>query len=625
MPITKVQTPDGSIIKVEHPEGATKQQIFAFAKQASVKQPEAPQQRQAMPGEIPGAADIPASGPAQPPRPAPSFVQKGLAATRSEMPGSQALPAIGRILAGAPETALTMGTGIAAEPVSGAAGLLKGGYSAARGGEFLGPATQAIEGVREAMTFQPRSAPGQELLQTVAQPFEAMQRGGEYTGGRILENTGSPLAATTGQLGFEAIPAALGLKGARGRLAERRQGITEAQRQFDESGVAPAATREKQIDQLVRTAEDRHLGGRVERGTSMEDIQAGVRAAKQRAKQNVNDLYDAARGAPAGISVTNVKKFSPLVNDALKDFDVADMPIARKRLEEIRDMEAKAPNNAFISLKGIEDWRRRLNRNRPPASDRAQNAALDVIKNQLDEFVDAAFDADMIKGDPLAVSRWKDARSANTDYRRRFSKDKVISRFVENESNPDQMRSWVFGASAVGAKKEAANVVKSIKNIVGEDSPQFTALRQDALLDVMEPLIREEPNVQQFVRNYDRMVRNNPAVVRELLPETSRGALKSLRNVASAVGKREPTVKQKMDLSNMGAVALFGHGISRAGLKVRTARDVFRAMVGRPVSAKRETMASLLGYDPYAPVLPKAPIAISGGVQTLQDADENQQ
>jgi hypothetical protein len=33
MPITKVEGPDGKIIKVEHPEGASQEEILSFAEQ----------------------------------------------------------------------------------------------------------------------------------------------------------------------------------------------------------------------------------------------------------------------------------------------------------------------------------------------------------------------------------------------------------------------------------------------------------------------------------------------------------------------------------------------------------------------------------------------------------------
>jgi len=173
MPVTSVKAPDGSIIKVNHPEGAPREVILEYALQQY-------QARSAEPGtapEIPtiGGAELEgATGPSRsliPDLPENYSVGDALVGLRNMGVPNEAIAAV--------ETLLTLGTGA----VGGTAGMLAGtigaGIGAIERGEFGTPqAAQAIQEAAmrgaESLTYSPRTEMAQRMLGQVAEASEPL-------------------------------------------------------------------------------------------------------------------------------------------------------------------------------------------------------------------------------------------------------------------------------------------------------------------------------------------------------------------------------------------------------------------------------------------------------------------
>jgi hypothetical protein len=213
----------------------------------------------------------------------------------------------------------------------------------------------------------------------------------------------------------------------------------------------------------------------------------------------------------------------------------------------------------------------------------------------------------MVSGDPTAIEAWRGARRANADYRRRFRDEKVIRDMVDIEATPETVRQWIFGTNAVGARKESAQFVQRIKQELGEDSPQFAALRADAAHDIMRPLFREGPDggpdLRGFIRNYDEMVRRNRSLAEELFGENLEG-LQNLRDIAQAHRGRPIAAAHELPgFSRIAAVGLFGHQLARGALRRVGAEAAINAL-GRQFEpgVQRRMIADILGYDANAPM-----------------------
>lgn len=523
----------------------------------------------------------------------------------------------GDIALGTAETAGALLSSAFFEPVAGLMGTGALIEATLRGDEdALDQAASTIDRVRS-MAFRPRSQAGQRVAETVAEPFQAFGEFAQRQGRAAQDATGSPAAGAAVQTSIEFAPSLLGLRGTRpGQFVQRGRDVRNVQRFARDEGISLSRRGTRQAEQIAQAGE-RRAGS--QRGASMEQVRNALIKARNEERAFVSKLYEEARNTRAGLPIEDAVEFTGLARQSLDDFDVADMPSVRRRLQEL-DALNDFPSGSSVRLSAMEKWRQRINRNRPSGPDKdAERAALDILKAQYDNFIESRFNADMVKGSPEAIQKWQRARAASQRYRQLFKDDKAIRQMAQMDVTPEEMRSWIFGASAVGLKKEAARTVGRLKQILGEDSPQFTALRQDALVDIMEPLMRDTPNLNQFVKNFDRTVGRNPTGAAELFGG-SMEPLRRLRQFAAAnVSRGEPP--GKVPLSRMGAVAMFGHGIARGALKVNLARRAFDALQQR--SNKRAFLGEVLGYDPRAPLLPKTPAIIGGGIQAGQRVDEN--
>src|SRR3990167_4110027 len=517
------------------------------------------------------------------------------------------------IMKGFGEVGLTMGTGMLAEIAAGVGGTIEAVASFVRGDDdVVNTAEDRINEIRQSYTYQPRTQEGKDALRMLGVPFQKFEQFADKKGEEILKATESPAAAAAIKTTIITAPDLLGMRGTKLRLNKRAKVKAlevEAKNINLELKESPTVQREQIVKQAqVETA------NQVTKGQSMESIQASVSNAKKIAKKNVTDLYTQARNTEAALPLSEAKKFHDIAVESLDGYDIADLPIVKKRLAEIAEL-SELQDEAYIKLEAIESFRKRLIKHRPDATDLTQQSALGIMRGQLDEFLDAQFNTDMIKGSPEALQKWKNARTASAAYKERFRDNKVIRQLAEQKATPEEVRSWIFGASKMGFKKETGQLINRLKTIVGEDSPQFAALRQDALLNILDPLLKDKPNFNQFARVYDDLVKNNPTLVNELFPDSATH-LSSLRMFASAIEKNKAT-PISLKIEETISRALVGHQIAKAAIRVTLLGQILKLMrFYGSKTQKSRVLGTILGYDPSIPLLPLKPALIGGAVQT---------
>jgi hypothetical protein len=110
------------------------------------------------------------------------------------------------------ETALTLGTGAIAAPVSGLVGAFGGLTQALQPGDQTGRAARWQKGTQEALTYEPKTEAGKGMVEAVAKPFEYLEKGADIAGDVV--GGSSPLAETTIKTILLSAPMTL-LKGAK--------------------------------------------------------------------------------------------------------------------------------------------------------------------------------------------------------------------------------------------------------------------------------------------------------------------------------------------------------------------------------------------------------------------------
>lgn len=525
---------------------------------------------------------------------------------------------------GVGETLLTLGTGAVAEPVAGVMGLLGGGYGAARGEGDLDATSKFIQDIQNRLTYQPGTETGQDILETAAVPFQWYQDQLRRAGTTIADATGSPAAGAAFQTVGEAGPAALGFRGTRGAMRNRREEIADIEQTAADEGINLRQRGEAQGEQIV-SAGERTTGGQQTAGEGLPETQRAVQEASEQARRDRTQAYEEAEATRAGIPASQAREFIPRAREALSSFDVSDMPTVRRRLSELEELQ-KTPEGSSVRLQAIENWRKRINSNMPSDPRSAEATALRRLKKESDDFVQEQFNRDMITGDPEAINKWKKARNLNQAYQETFRRDKVIRDLVDQQATPEQLKQWIIGASAAGAKKQAGQTVGRIKEIVGPDSDAFQSVRNEVALDMAEPLLRDDPDLKGFARRYQRIARNNPTVMKELFSEADRKRLKRLSDFARAnVARGEPPPRRSLAqaVGEFGLIFGVGHRLAQGSARLNIGRKIMQRLA--ETQNKRNFLGEVMGYDPKAPLIPKMPVAATGAAQTLMDEDEREE
>jgi hypothetical protein len=199
--IYEVLAPDGSILEIEGPDGATDAQIMQAA--AELYQP----QQQAAP---------------QQPGQAPQF---GSMETAAEIPGleqpypaPQPEPTMGEYATGAAETLGTMATGATTGLLGAVGGAVEGTARSIAGGQYKteGFAPMAAEYAQRGMqagTYEPRGRVAPEVLKAIGEPLSQLPpvlgAGGLPTAGRAAR-AGAALPREMVSAGIERLPGAAG-------------------------------------------------------------------------------------------------------------------------------------------------------------------------------------------------------------------------------------------------------------------------------------------------------------------------------------------------------------------------------------------------------------------------------
>tara|TARA_R110002094_G_scaffold157781_2_gene144044 strand:+ start:10891 stop:12681 length:1791 start_codon:yes stop_codon:yes gene_type:complete len=540
---------------------------------------------------------------------APVFTQETeVSATPISVQGQDPTPkfTFGEELKGVGETGLALATSAATVPAAGIAGLT----TAAIPGGKTGP-----EGVESVLSkgFQPRSEAGIETLSNVSAPFAAIEEVTTGAGNVALDLTGSPAVATAVKTGLESLPMLLGGRSRGSRtLNDRNVDVASVLEETGNLGLDVGAPIVRQRGQVVDAAKD--VAGQTQRAEGFGAVQEALRKARTVEEAYVDNLYFDARKADAEISTSRGTDMMGVIDEALSDRIITNKitPSTRgslKRLDEIMSGDLDDP----VTIRKIMEYR--IENNAIRNSKKPDNAALSIINNTVDSFLRAEVTNDLIKGDKTAVAKWQEAFKGTQAFNEIFNTEKVIKDLSTRlDATPETAKQMIMGLNSVNAKTQAGEVVRQIGEIVGKDSPEFGALRQEALFDIVAPLLKEEPNFKMFAENYDKFVRNNKTLWDELSPDST-GEMLTLRRFVSNL---ERGSRQGLDLNLNQTVAriLFGHEIAKGAVRVNLGTNLMNIVRGTAGSSPKQLLISdFTGYDITKPLLPKTPIAIGSTVQ----------
>jgi len=519
------------------------------------------------------------------------------------------------------DAALTLARGMVGVPAGGVLGLMKAAKDFITGEDDpLKAGAERSQRVQGAITGEPFTEAGKDALNMVSEPFKVLGDAAQYAGEKTLDATDSPALATIAQTAIESAPMLLGARGKGKTISERNVDVNSVIQETKAAGLDVGAPIVRQREQLVESGKTQ-TGGQANKAQDFSLIQGALQKARTQTEAFVQNIYFDAKRKDAAVNTFQVKELRNEVNSALDEFIIG-KEITPKTMASLERLDKISEGGLSTPVEIRELMKFRIANNRLRGSDPTDNAGLAIINGQVDAYLQAQVTKDMVSGDKTAIAKWQEAFEGTKEFKEMFDANKAIKNLSTNlEATPEMAKNWIMGANSVGAKAESGLVVKRIGEIIGKDSPEYNVLRQEVLFDIVEPLLKSQPNYKAFADNYDKFVRNNMTLANELFPD-SVGEMLTLRRFASALEKGSA---RGLDLNLNQTVSriLFGHEIAKGAVRVNLGTNLMniaRSTVGS--SPKQLLISDFTGYDITKPLLPKAPGAIGAVTQTAQQRDK---
>lgn len=483
----------------------------------------------------------------------------------------------------------------------------------------------------------PRDETALELFQTVGEPLQRLEEAGNIAGNKVRDTTGSTALGAATATAITLLPDLVGLRGTTGRISQRRrvreEGVDVARRQ----GVDPRAPTSQKAEQIAQRG--RQITEGAQPVESLDKITAAVTTERRRMESAASQNWERLKNTDAYVDINEIQPMAPAVRQSLDEaqFDLDD-PSFRQvnaRLNELEELTLPGSSET-LQISELVKFRKRINANQPPEG--PARAANQIIKARFDEYLLNDFASVAINGDRAARQNWKKAIESTKEFKQLFeSRDgryRILRELTRQEVTPEKAKSLIFGANAIQGNKQAGLYVTAIKDLIGEDSPEFRALRTEATLDVIDPILKAEPSIddlRRFVDNYERSFKKSPTVANELFGNQA-SDLRELATLANAAIRTKDVGKIfDMDVARTAARLSVGNSLAKNSAKIGLVTSGFR-LVGqlRRSAKKRSFLGEVLGFDPTVPLIDKKQIATIEGlrgasVRAAEQGDEEQE
>ena len=594
---------------------------------------------------------------------------------------------------GALQTAGTIVEGAVKQPIVGLSGLFSGGMSKITGGDFLETAVNTMNQVSGNINFIPTNKMSEQQLQTMGTVLQPIAEGIESAGAFATDVSGSPLLGAGVVTLLEVGPAPF--LGGRNPVSLRMQKNTANRQAADIARIAGIDPRLSPADQVaaVPVQAARMAADNRQTAQGFGQIAQAVRNIERNSRQAVSQMYEAAKAsgkAEFDLNVPEVANELNALNQSLAhsaaEFNLNDLPQikrvlndfsrlitpdknkidsieiprrlssfqrqnntsrgqailerldARNNLQRARDNQQV--RRSVVELNDIANTRKSLTK-LTKSTDKPTSGAATALKAQIDEWLDAQFNTDMVSGSPEAIMKWENANLAFREYASLFRDNRdgagrAIVNLTKMDATPEQIRQWIYGNNAVGAGSNAANVVDRLKSILGEKSQAFETLKRGAIYDIVEPLLRQTVDsgaIRDFQKNYNKFNKMQPSLKESLLGDSIE-EIRSLSRILQAgdfsIGK--PQLIKDVDRTLARVLYPGANALATGSAKLSIYEGIIKRargfVFGEP-NAREVYLNRLVGVDVGRPLInaQDATIAatIQGALEATNQFDEAEQ
>lgn len=297
-------------------------------------------------------------------------------------------------------------------------------------------------------------------------------------------------------------------------------------------------------------------GENIAEGEGMRAVQTRLRQDADNLKQLGTRAYKQATESGALVNGSGLVGFAQTAARSVREnFTPSTRGPALEYLQRLERF-GSAGRNVKAKINALEAWRQDINADiRETTNDRTK-AALMAARDQFDSFLDGAVDAGLVSGDTEALNMFKNARSIWRDLRTKYDgKDAglvsdIIKRGPDGEIllEPEGALRKIFTGNGVGFKSGSVRAVKQMKGLLGEDSPEWLSLKQEAVMRLLRSNTKGNTrgadadlvfSGDKFSTAFRDAMTNSPDLMRELFTSDEISLLRKFERVAlRATNKR---------------------------------------------------------------------------------------
>jgi hypothetical protein len=298
-------------------------------------------------------------------------------------------------------------------------------------------------------------------------------------------------------------------------------------------------------------------------GIVADAVKANADAARQGFKQKYDTAFsstgefqpEAFKGMTGRITESLVNRRDPIIVD---DLLTPAASRAMKELDNIQDLKlgnigqpAAGDVVTGVNLRGVDQARRKLVAYYKMAKQNpADGRAVQGIINEFDDQIEKAVTHGLFNGDEAFLGTLKDARAEYSSYQRTFKPQgagdpagRVLRTMVERDVTPEQVANWIYGSSKIGANATNVPVVSKLKQLLGEDSAEWAAIRQGAWQKLVNTAEGKTPMGGQKAseRIYEFLNGDGRSFAKQLFSDEERAAMSRHANIEKATAAKAGT------------------------------------------------------------------------------------
>lgn len=299
----------------------------------------------------------------------------------------------------------------------------------------------------------------------------------------------------------------------------------------------------KEFDQGQATDIEGAVGrvqGRLQRSPSQDINEArdrfltGFQTRERALDRQIDDAYEKVRSlGPAKIDARNYSPLDQRLMQALEvegrvvDQDLT--PATNYVLRQVRERLQPAADGT-IDLQNFELARRVIGNTLRASKNPTDASNIRLMRRELDNWLDETVDAGLMAGGEDTVKALKQARAARAQYGRLFEQrdgndgaGAILSKVLNKAETPEMAMNFILGQGELGNRTQAVGAVRRLKEILGDESDAWNALREAAWTKLARDPQGRPRTAETFRKAWQRFTLNNQSLKNELFsPEEVR-------------------------------------------------------------------------------------------------------